>query len=65
MVHKKNQIDYIKNYNKVHYRSMNVMFRIDDPEQMEAWEWLHTKYSTAGFLRDLAIKEMKKEKEGK
>ena len=63
--HGENQLNYIREYNKGHYRSVNVMFRNDDPEQIELWDWLHSKYSTAGYLRDLALKEMKKEKEGK
>jgi hypothetical protein len=57
--------NYITKYNKGHYRSINVLFRVDDEVQVELWKWLHTKYSTAGFLRDLALKEMQKEKEGK
>ena len=65
--YKKRKQDYIKKYNSQHYRSVNVMFRIDDPEQSALWDWLHTRYSTAGFLRDQAMKAMKeaKEKEGK
>ena len=59
---KENKLNYIKSYNKKTYRSINIMFRIDDPKQTELWEWLHTKYSTAGFLRDLALEAMKKEK---
>ena len=58
---KKNKLKYIANYNSKHYRSVNVMFRADDAEQMELWNWLHTKYSTAGYLRDLALEAMKKE----
>ena len=59
---KENKINYIKNYNKRTYRSVNIMFRVDNPEQKELWDWLHTRYSTAGFLRDLALDAMKKEK---
>lgn len=62
---KKNKLKYINDYNSKHYRSVNVMFRLDDAKQMELWDWLHGKYSTAGFLRDLALEAMKKEKEGK
>ena len=59
---KANKIKYIKNYNKRTYRTVNIKFRMDDPNQAAVWEWLHTRYSTAGFLRDLAIDTMKKEK---
>jgi len=43
---------------------LNIMFRIDNPEQAELWDWLHSRYSTAGYLRDLALEAMKKEKKG-
>ena len=62
---KENKLKYIRKYNQKNYRSVNVMFRTDDPEQMALWDWLHTRYSTAGFLRDLALKAMKEEKEKK
>ena len=62
---KKRKIQYIKNYNKKTYRSVNIMFRVDDPEQAELWDWLHSKYSTAGFLRDLAFKAMEEDKKKK
>lgn len=62
---KKRKIQYIRNYNKKTYHSVNVMFRVDDPEQVELWDWLHSRYSTAGFLRDLAFEAMKKDKEKK
>ena len=61
--YKERKINYIRRYNQKHYRSVNVMFRMDDPDQAKLWEWLHTKYSTAGFLRDQAMKAMKKEGE--
>ncbi len=59
--------NYIRKYNQKTYRSVNVLFRMDDPEQKELWDWLHTRYSTAGYLRDQGMKAMKeaKEKEGK
>ena len=63
--YKERKLNYIRRYNQGHYRSINVLLRTDDPEQVELWEWLHTRYSTAGFLRDLAMAAMKKEKEGK
>lgn len=63
--YKERKLAYIRKYNQGHYRSVNVLFRTDDPEQVELWDWLHNKYSTAGYMRDLALKEMKKEKEGK
>lgn len=63
---KKNKIAYIRGYNKSHYRSVNVMFRVDSPEDMAIWDFIHSKWSTAGFLRDLARKAMEAEKkEGK
>ena len=63
--YKERKIDYIRRYNQKHYRSVNVLFKLDDPEQVELWDWLHTRYSTAGALRDFAMAAMKKEKEGK
>lgn len=63
--YKERKLNYIRRYNQSHYRSVNVLFRMESDEQKEVWDWLHTKYSTAGFLRDLAIAAMKKEKEGK
>ena len=59
---KENKINYIKAYNKKTYRSVNVMFRMDNPEQKALWEWLHTRYSTAGALRDAAMEAMRAEK---
>ena len=59
---KENKLNYIKAYNKKTYRSVNVMFRMDNPEHRELWEWLHTRYSTAGTLRDAALEVMKAEK---
>ena len=56
---------YIARYNGENYRTMNLLFRKDDPEQMAAWDWVHSKYSTAGFVRDLILDAMRKEKEGK
>lgn len=61
---KKRKEQYIAKYNKRTYRSICIGFRVDDAEQMEAWDWIHTKYSTAGYIRDLIIAAMKKEKEG-
>ena len=60
---KQKKLAYIRKYNKKTYRSLNIMFRMDDPVQAELWNWIHTKYSTAGFLRDLAIAAMKNEKQ--
>lgn len=62
---KARKISYIRKYNKDTYRSVNIMFRMSNPEQAELWDWLHTRYSTAGFLRDLAMEAMKKDKEKK
>lgn len=62
---KANKIKYIKGYNKRTYRSVNIMFRMDNPEIAELWDWLHTRYSTAGFLRDLALEAMKQDKKKK
>lgn len=63
--YKERKLNYIRRYNQAHYRSVNVLFRMEDDEQKAIWDWLHTKYSTAGFLRDLAIAAYRKEKEGK
>lgn len=60
--YKKRKVAYIRGYNKRHYRSVNIMFRTDDPEQKELWDFIHSKWSTAGYLRDLALKAMKEEK---
>jgi len=62
---KKRKIQYIRNYNKKNYRSINIMFRMNDPKQVELWDWLHSRYSTAGYLRDLALEAMRKDKEKK
>lgn len=59
---KKNKLNYIRRYNKEKYRQITLMIRTDDPEQAELWDWLHTKYSTAGYLRDLALEAMRAEK---
>lgn len=53
---KQNQLNYIKNYNKQHYKSVNIMFRIDSSEEAEMLNFLHEQPSTMGFIKEL-IKE--------
>ena len=57
---------YIDEYNKRNYRSMSLTFRIDNPEEMEIYEFLRSRYSTVQYIKDLAKAAMEKEKkEGK
>lgn len=53
---------YIQSYNKKNYRSMNLTFRVDDPDDMAIYEFLRSRYSTVQFVKDLAKAAMEKEK---
>lgn len=53
---------YIQSYNKKNYRSMNLTFRVDDPDDMAIYEFLRSRYSTVQFVKDLAKAAMDKEK---
>lgn len=59
--YKKRKVKYIRSYNKKHYKALNIMFREDDPEQMEIFNYLQSRYSTAQYIRDLVKADMKKE----
>ena len=52
---------YIQKYNKRHYRCMSICFKSDSPEEMEIYEFLRSRYSTAQYIKDLVKNEMKKE----
>ena len=52
--------NYIRKYNKSHYRSMTICFRVDDPEEMEIYEFLRSRYSTAQYVKDLTKADMMK-----
>lgn len=53
---------YIQSYNKKNYRSMNLTFRADNPDDMAIYEFLRSRYSTVQFVKDLAKAAMDKEK---
>jgi len=54
---------YIQRYNKKNYRSMSITFRMDDPDEMEVFEFLRSRYSTVQYIKDMARAAMLKEKE--
>lgn len=56
---------YIQGYNKQNYKSMSIVFRKDDPDDMAVYEFLRSRYSTVQYIKDLAKAAMAKEKEGK
>ena len=62
----KRKKSYIRKYNRKTYKTMSIMFRADDPEQMAIYEFLRSRYSTAQYVKDLAKAAMEKEqkKEG-
>ena len=53
--------NYIRKYNKRHYRCMTICFRADNSDEMEVYEFLRSRYSTAQYIKDLARDAMKKE----
>lgn len=53
---------YIQRYNKSHYRSMSICFRADDPDEMELYTFLQSRYSTVQYIKDLARAAMEREK---
>ena len=55
------KLNYIKEYKRKTYKPIYVPFRFDDEEQMKLYDWLHTKYSVAGYIRDVLFEAMEKE----
>lgn len=60
--YKKRKRKYIHDYNKGHYRSMTISFRMDKPEDVEVYEFLRSRYSTTQYIKDLARKDMENQK---
>ena len=52
---------YIQGYNKQNYKSMSIVFRKDDPDDMAVYEFLRSRYSTVQYIKDLAKAAMDKE----
>lgn len=53
--------NYIRKYNKAHYKTMSFSFRIDDEEDMEVYNHLRSQPSTAQYLKALVKADIKKE----
>lgn len=53
--------NYIRKYNKAHYKTMSLTFRIDSPDEMEVYNHLRAQPSTARYLKALVKADMKKE----
>lgn len=53
--------NYIRRYNKAHYKTMSFSFRIDDEDDMRVYNHLRSQPSTAQYLKELVKADMKKE----
>ncbi len=53
---------YIQRYNRGHYKTMTIQFRMDNPDDMEIYSFLQSQSSTVQFIKDLAKKQMDAQK---
>ena len=53
--------NYIRKYNKAHYKTMSLTFRMDNPDEMEVYNHLRAQPSTASYLKALVKADIKKE----
>jgi hypothetical protein len=51
---------YIAEYNRKHYKDINVKFKVDDADDKEIYEFLRSQSSTAAYIKKLVKADMKK-----